>query len=353
MSTERTSPGGPPVSPSLGGRPPRSALEVIDGIAGKVARGEVVAWQPLPLGFAGLDRALGGGLRPGDLMLIGGAQGTGKTTLALQMARNLAASGTTSVLYVCFEHDEEYLLNRLIAMESVLPYLPSTEGGIRLTDVQREIVLPAGPGLPPIDPRANPNLRPALERIAAYGPRLFLMRGSPTATTVAEMHRLVADFRASTGDDRLVVVVDYLQKVPAFPDPGSEAEKVTVVVGALKELALANRVPVVSIVAADKEGLKASRLRNHHLRGSSALNYEADVILILNEKYSIVAKVAIEFNPHQAQRFRDWVIVSLEKNRSGQPAIDLELEKHFAYACFDPAIRPVGEKLVEERLYND
>ena len=31
-----------------------------------------------------------GGLRPGELLLIGGAQGTGKTTMALQMARNVA-----------------------------------------------------------------------------------------------------------------------------------------------------------------------------------------------------------------------------------------------------------------------
>ncbi len=69
-------------------------------------------------------------------------------------------------------------------------------------------------------------------------------------------------------------------------------------------------VPMISIVAADKEGLKAARLRNHHLRGSSAINYEADIILILNEKYNIVAKVNIEFNPYQAQRFREWVILS-------------------------------------------
>ena len=74
---------------------------------------------------------------------------------------------------------------------------------------------------------------------------------------------------------------------------------------------------MIAIVAADKEGLKASRLRNHHLRGSSAINYEADIILILNEKYQIVAKVNIEFNPYQAQRFRDWVVVTVEKNRGG------------------------------------
>ena len=107
-------------------------------------------------------------------------------------------------------------------------------------------------------------------------------------------------------------------------------------INGLKDIALTEDVPMIAIVAADKEGLKASRLRNYHLRGSSAINYEADIILILNEKYQIVAKVNIEFNPYQAQRFRDWVIVSVEKNRGGQDDVDLEFEKHFEFSCFDP-----------------
>jgi replicative DNA helicase len=125
------------------------------------------------------------------------------------------------------------------------------------------------------------------------------------------------------------------------------------VVNGLKDIALSRGRGGVSIVAADKEGLKAKRLRNHHLRGSSAINYEADIILILNEKYNIVAKVNIEFNPYQAQRFRDWVVLTVEKNRSGQHNVDLEFEKHFEYSCFDPTAGHVQEKLIEERLYND
>jgi replicative DNA helicase len=106
-------------------------------------------------------------------------------------------------------------------------------------------------------------------------------------------------------------------------------------------------------VAADREGLKAKRLRNHHLRGSSAINYESDIILILNDKYHIVAKVNIEFNPYQAQRYRDWVIATVEKNRGGQDNIDLEYEKLFEFSCFDPTGRVTAEKLIEERLYNE
>ena len=94
-------------------------------------------------------------------------------------------------------------------------------------------------------------------------------------------------------------------------------------------------------------------VQDHDDIGSSAINYEANIIMILNEKYNIVAKVNIEFNPYQAQRFRDWVIVSVEKNRGGQDQVDLEFEKHFEFSCFDPNGRTVQEKLIEERLYND
>jgi len=123
------------------------------------------------------------------------------------------------------------------------------------------------------------------------------MRGTQTASTIENIRVLVQKHRVLSGDRQLLVIVDYLQKVPQYPEPDSETEKVTFVVNGLKDIALAEQVGMIAIVAADKEGLKASRLRNHHLRGSSAINYEADIILILNEKYQIVAKVNIEFNP--------------------------------------------------------
>jgi len=336
---------------------PRSAVEVLTGLSDKVSQGAVAEYQPIPLGLTPLDRTLGGGIRSGELMLIGGAQGTGKTTLALQVARNIAQSGQANALYVCFEHDEEYLLNRLMAMESALagPMPPDSNRSIRIQDVRREVLgtwLAQG-GQDKADLRGNPRLRPALDRIARYGQGLYLLRGSHAHTNSPNLRRMIEGYRRSAPARPLVVFIDYLQRVPAVPDPPTETERVTNVVAALKDLALSLGVAVVCVVAADKEGLKAARLRSHHLRGSSALNYESDVILILNEKYNIVAKVNIEFNPHQAQRFRDWTVVTIEKNRSGRDAVDLEFEKHFEFSCFDPEGRQVMEKLIEERLYND
>jgi len=332
---------------------PRSAVEVLVDLNDKVVSGQLGEYQAVPLGFTPLDKTLGTGLRPGELLLIGGAQGTGKTTMALQMARNIAASGQANVLFVCFEHDEAYLLNRLISMESALAHLPQKTGAIKIQDVRKEILgswVAEGGGA---NLASNPRLRPSLDRIARFGQNLFLMRGSATASTVDNLRKLVHQHRELSGDRRLLVVVDYLQKVPQIPEPDSESEKVTYVVNGLKDIALSEEVPLIAIVAADKEGLKAARLRNYHLRGSSAINYEADVILIMNEKYQIVAKVNIEFNPYQAQRFRDWIVLTVEKNRGGQDNVDLEFEKHFEFSCFDPHGRTVQEKLIEERLYND
>ena len=60
-----------------------------------------------------------GGFRSGELVLLGGPQGLGKTTWALQVARNVARSGR-AVLMFSFEHDLQTLLIRLVALEAGL-----------------------------------------------------------------------------------------------------------------------------------------------------------------------------------------------------------------------------------------
>ena len=74
-----------------GSMAPRSAIDVLVDLNEKVTTGKVGEYQPVPLGFTPLDKTIGAGLRAGELLLIGGAQGTGKTTMALQMARNVAS----------------------------------------------------------------------------------------------------------------------------------------------------------------------------------------------------------------------------------------------------------------------
>ncbi len=57
--------------------------------------------ERIPTGLHEYDAVLGGGVVPGSLTLLGGPPGAGKSTLALQIAAQLAQRG--SVVYVCGE----------------------------------------------------------------------------------------------------------------------------------------------------------------------------------------------------------------------------------------------------------
>jgi replicative DNA helicase len=186
-----------------------------------------------------------------------------------------------------------------------------------------------------------------LKRSAEYEERLFLVKAG-ALTTVEAIGSLA---RACPGSGPLVVVVDYLQKVSVYPDPPSEEEQVRRSVEGLKELAMSQSVAVVAVVAADAEGVKAQRMRIHHLRGDTALAYEADVVLILNDKHRAVARHHVVYQPNVAEGFHNWVVFSLEKNRGGVEGVDFELRKRFGHACFDPVGGFLSEQLVDGRLY--
>src|SRR5687767_14515289 len=67
-------------------------------------------------GFEPLDEVLAGGIRQGELLLLGGKPGVGKTIACLQWARSMAQSGVVAI-YLCYEHDGVTLLTRLLAGE--------------------------------------------------------------------------------------------------------------------------------------------------------------------------------------------------------------------------------------------
>lgn len=331
---------------------PRPAHDVLIELHEKTVDGRVRVGQPVGLGFEPLDKVLGGGIRPGDLLLIGGAPGAGKTTFALQAARNIAAAGQATCLYLCYEHDEEYLITRLVSLESTgaTPGLSRERSGVGYSEV-RSFVVTAGNNQGGLWQTfaAHPTLVTALERIERYGPRLLLQRASGVRTDVAAINDLARELRRSVPGP-LVVMVDFLQKVPSYPETEDEGQRVTRVVQALKDLALSAEVAVVALVAAEKEALDGRRLRSHHFRGSSALVYEADVILVFNSKYQIVARSSIEYNIHRAQDLHNWIVCSVEKNRSGRDLIDLQFRKRFEFACFDPRGAIVEENLIGDRV---
>jgi replicative DNA helicase len=323
--------------------PLASLAQVMTRTDASLRAGHAVAAQTWPTGFTPLDGQLGGGFRVGELVLLGGPQGLGKTTWMVQAARNVVRAGGR-VVYFSFEHEQLSFLERLVALssfESEGLEAPTTR---RLRDrFQRAGRAGAVPGLEGLL-EGMPGAEEALKELAEIGDRFFVHESSGRHTTVAVI-RSVLD--ALPPGPPPVVIVDYLQKVPST---SGERE----VVEQLKDLALEKRLVVAAVVAADKGGIgPGHRLRVHELRGSSSLAYEPDVVLLLNEKYDAVARHHLVYGVGSAERFREWVVLSIEKNRGGTDRIDLEYRKQFSHARFDPEGQMVAEQLLDERVNVD
>ena len=327
----------------------RQLSQVLETADSKLRQGQSAGGRAWPTGFDPLDSYLSGGVRSGELVLVGGPQGFGKTMWVLQALRNMVAEGHHGV-YFSYEHDEYTVLERLIALEAGLLYGAEAVGMRRIraaleaTDGQGDVDL--------ADRLADTaGGREALQMVRSYSPRLFFARSNGATSDIREIAERTEEIIRQTGE-LPVVVVDYLQKVPVPDGPDAEEERITLVAEGLKDLALRLQIPIVAIVAAEREGLvSGKRLRVNMLRGSSALAYEPDVILLMNDKYDVVARHHLVFDVGNAERFRSWAVMTIEKNRSGLDKIDLEFLKHFEQGRFDTKGRVVSEQLVDERVF--
>jgi DNA repair protein RadA/Sms len=91
----------------------------------------------IPTGFKELDRVLGSGIVSGSLVLVGGDPGIGKSTLLLQVCRNLAGSGR-KVLYISGEESLKQIklrANRIGTLTGDISFLCETN----LDDIEEAI----------------------------------------------------------------------------------------------------------------------------------------------------------------------------------------------------------------------
>jgi replicative DNA helicase len=325
----------------------QSLTETLEQADYRVRSGSHNSERVWPTGFDVLDANLSGGFRSGDLVLIGGPQGMGKTTWVLQVARNIARQGRP-VLYFCYEHDQTTMLVRLVALEAGLI------GGMDAPGINRvRSTFEAADGLG----RSLSNRladtaggSEALEVVKEYSDRLTIHRSSGTQTTLDEIKKTIAAVTEKHGRAPFVCI-DYLQKIP-MPGAGSEDERITAVTEQVKDMTLDFDVPVLCVVASDKDGISSGkRMRVNHMRGSSALAYEADTVLMLNNKYDVVARHHLVYDTGNVERFRHWAVLSIEKNRSGLTGVDMEFPKRFEQSRFETSGQLVREKLVDERVF--
>lgn len=299
-------------------------------------------------GFPPLDKALAGGFRSGELVLLGGGQGLGKTTFALQVMLHLSATGHNAV-YFSFDHDNHTLIERLISLEAA-----EIAGamGVPLKDV-REAFEARYRREATIEGRlaGSEGGVEAVQELRELGKRLNLHRSKSSDTDVEAMRQVIVKIQEETGQAPFVVV-DSLQKVFYEGAPMiAQDDRVTLVVEALKDLTLELSVPILAIVAGAPTTGK--RMRIQDLRGSSSVAVPADVVLILNEKLDVVARHHLAYNLSSAERFRSWVVMTIEKRRNGVDHVNLEFEKVFKQGRFNPDGGWVQEEVIDEQIVVD
>ncbi|MBO5598037.1 MAG: DNA repair protein RadA [Oribacterium sp.] len=95
----------------------------------------------IPTGFRELDRVLGGGIVVGSLVLLGGDPGIGKSTLLLEVSRNLSAESKKKALYISGEESLKQIkmrAERIVDISGDLKFMTETNIENIVATVQEE-----------------------------------------------------------------------------------------------------------------------------------------------------------------------------------------------------------------------
>ena len=209
-------------------------------------------------GFYDLDKQLGGGMFRQGMYVVGARPGMGKTTLALNIAENIA-SADKPVLFVSLEMSRVQIISKRIAMASLLSYTDIMTGRLRDYELKTADSI--------------------LDRVIT---RPFAMTDK-SSMTAAEILRA-----AKQVDGLQAVVVDYLGLVR----PSEEAQKkpryeqITEISADLKAMAKSLDVPVLVLAQLNRESTNraGSRPQLTDLRDSGAIEQDAEAVVLLHRK---------------------------------------------------------------------
>lgn len=265
------------------------------------------AYKPCRTGLNFFDDMLGGGVIQQSLLLLMAAPGTGKTTLAQQIAEAMAAH-KKPVIYLNLEMSREQMLAKAISglVTRKGTALTATEilQGYNWSDADRKAILTAIESyreqiLPYM--QYNPaNVGGDLEQILAY------------ITSEGERAR-------AAGTDAPAIILDYLHLVSSRK--GLEIQElIKQTVTGLKEYAKEYNTFVIAIIAANRQS--EGRLSLSSARDSSNIEYTGDYMLSLEyfkiDHKEVSATDAAKVAELQAEKYRQMVIRVL-KHRFGQP----------------------------------
>ena len=243
-------------------------------------------------GFSDLDNIMTG-LNKSDLILIGARPAMGKTSFALNMARNVSALAKKKVLFFSLEMSKEQLAQRVLATEARVSSSKMRNGNITPDEWGR------------LGEAAN-----ALNDIELYF--------DDTANiTVPEMK---AKARKLKGVD--CIFIDYLGLINSTKKSENRTNEVSDITRNLKMMAKELRIPVICCAQLNRgtEGRgKSHRPQLSELRESGSIEQDADIVLMLyREDYYQTEKDDNEPVAEEDAKGPKTVEVIVAKNRHGE-----------------------------------
>lgn len=242
--------------------------------------------EPIPLridtGFALLDKKLGMGIQSNYLTVLGGLPGTGKTTLAMNMVRDIIVQQRHSVLYFSFEMKVETLMMKLLSSCTMIPLSRFSSGGLTESEISKvmEAMLKSFP------------LNPL---------KIYYQQHNELSKLVAKIR-----YEAKLNPSVKFIVVDHLHLMTCNV-ANNALDKIETITGTLKRLAGEIDVPILLLSQLTKQDKSkpGAQPAMGELRGSGSIAADADVVMILNRKLE---------NNHS-----NITELHLLKNREGEP----------------------------------
>ncbi|MFO0842092.1 MAG: DnaB-like helicase C-terminal domain-containing protein [Gemmataceae bacterium] len=256
-----------------------TGAELLGSWFADVERGEPPVRFRLPGPFDGLD------VRPGRLILLGGAPGGGKTAALLQIGIDLLRlNGAARLLVANVEMVPALLMERVASRLSAVPLTAIADRTLTADQLGR--VRAAVAALGPVAGRLAFLHAPfALEHVAAAG----------------------------TAFDANVIIIDYVQRFTVAGGKGDRREQLETAATVLRRFCDAGAAVLVASAVARQKGQRGSTYTGLNLasfRGSSELEYGTDAAYLLvpdegggitlrceKNRYGAVADIPTAFDP--------------------------------------------------------
>jgi replicative DNA helicase len=214
----------------------------------------------VPTGFADLDNYLAG-LQKSDLIVLAARPGLGKTSFALDIARNVAISAKVPVGLFSLEMSQEQLIDRLIASQADVDLWRIRTGNLSSTGEDNDFL----------------RIQNALGTLSE-APIFIDDAPSPT---IIQMRAMARRLQAEHGLG--LIVVDYLQLIQPRTMSDNVVQQITEISRALKGLARELHVPVLALSqlsrAVEQRSPQIPRLSD--LRDSGSIEQDSDVVLFI------------------------------------------------------------------------